>query len=1180
MTMRMKIKRYFESNISNILAILFLLTSFILLFKVVHQQYEINKYSNKYLQNLLLIFRNQRFVEARLSGGFLYKSYVPNKTKSSKPPQHDLSYIEDNYVVTEGFNYKNNVDSKIGNDRITSKRGQQNDFEVYFSNLLSPSAYSSYMVGYNNVVKLTRSAVDRKREEKNPELNAIISGILLDSLVNPSVETLHALGILKISQDKYDEAIEVLENASAKQPNNVYILNDLSVAYIASHEKTTKPINLIQALSTIDKAFNLNSSLEEIQFNKALILEKLNLSPTAYDEWQEYLKLEKNSDWAKEAKEHIERIVAPTLPELWLKEKKKLEQAIISKNIADAQEIINKFPHFSRMYAINELIPFWAKAYSEERYFEASEALEKARFIGDWLAYIHRDNMVIDIVTSVKFILEKSYNSEQIKRLIEAYLAYNEGEYLTENGLLDKAETLLLKAKKFFFESKNLACETLVGIQLSRICLYRFNFSQALKHITYCNTISEKYSYPYILGRGWLNYGRIKLKLFEPQKALTALNTAQSYFKAINDSDEVLLTHINLSYVYEQIGLEDEVWRNQYEALKYTNQTIRISPIISTQNRIAIQILPSKHLKTALYFLNESFQMSLKSTIITDIFSALFYRSQVYYKLGNKKAALKDLNLAKNYINKTSEESVQIRLKQLALMVESNFKLFEDPKSSIDLYNAALVNNYAETEKYEVINIYLSRAKAYTLIGDYEKAEADLVKSISEYENVRNNLPFEREKISFLEQVQSTYDEMITFQVNQRNNAELAFFYTEAKRSRALLDLMMSNKAIKNNNANKFTTKFKDKTIYKKTIKPYKLTDIQSKLPNNTTIIEYTILEKFLVVWVIEQNYSKMFKVPITKDFIEKSTKSFCEAISKNLSKNELVFYSKPLYNSLIEPILPSINQNHRIIIIPDKILYDLPFNAIINPLTKEYLIKSFTIIISPSATIFINCLKRDTSLTKYSKNNFLAIGNPSFSKVKFPDLKSLLYAEEEVDNILRCYPKALILKKQDATKKVFCEIASKYNIIHFAGHAIVNSTAPLLSELIFAQDDKEKGDSSSLKAYELYKLQLKQTRLVVLAACDTANGQLLQSEGVVSIARPFLANDVPIVIATLWKVDDFASKELFSVFYTEIISGKDPVAALREAQLALINNKDPMLQTAKQWAVFIPLGGVNKKEN
>lgn len=1180
MAMFMKIKAYFESNISNILAIFSLLISFTLLFKVVHQQYEINKYSNKYLQNLLLILRNQRLVEARLSGGFLYKSYVTIKTKSSKPQQQDLSHTENDYVVTERFNYKNHADNKIGNNKTTSKRGQQNDSEVYFSNLLSPSVYSSYIVGYNNVVKLTRSAIDRKREENDSELNSIISGILLDSLVNPSVETLHALGVLKISQDKYDEAIEVLEKASIKQPDNVYILNDLSAAYVASHEKTTKPMNLIQALSTIDKAFNLNSSLEEIRFNKALILEKLNLSPTAYDEWQEYLKLEKNSDWAKEAKEHIGRIMAPTLPELWLKEQKNLEQAIISKNIADAQEIVNKFPHFSRMYAINELIPFWAKEYFKENYSEASQALEKAEFIGEWLSHIHKDKLVIDIVITIKSTLAKGHKSQEIKKLIEAYLAYNEGEHLTENGTLDKAETLLLKAKKLFVECKNLTGEALVGIQLSRICLYRFNFNQAVEHITYCNSISEKYSYPYILGRGWLNYGRVKLKLFEPQKALLALNTAQSYFKIINDSDEALLTHISLSFVYDQIGSQDEVWKNQYEALKYVNQTIRISPIISTQNRIAIQLLSSKYLEVALYFLNESFQISLKSGIVTDIFSALFYRSQAYYKLGNKKAALSDLNIAKDYIAKTSEKSIQTRLNQLALIVESDFKLFEDPKSSIDLYSAALINKYTESEKYEVINIYLSRAKAYILTGNNEKAEADLLRSITEYENVRNSLPFEKERISFLEQVQSAYDEMITFQINQRNNEDLAFYYTEAKRSRALLDLIMSNKAIKNNNVNKSTIKFKDKPIYKKTIKPYKLTDIQSKLPKNTTIIEYSILERFLVIWVIQQNYSKMFKVPITKGFIEESTKNFCEAITKNLSKNELVSYSKPLYNNLIKPVLPSINQNHRIIIIPDKILYDLPFSAIINPLTKQYLIENFTIAISPSATIFVNCLKQDIDLTKYNKNNFLAIGNPSFSKVEFPDLKHLLYAEEEVDNILKYYPKALVLKNQNATKKVFCEIASKYNIIHFAGHAIVNSTAPLLSELIFAQDDKEKGASSSLKAYELYKLQLKQTRLVVLAACDTANGQLLQSEGVVSIARPFLANDVPIVIATLWKVDDFASKELFFVFYTEIISGKDPVAALREAQLALINNKDPMLQTAKQWAVFIPLGGVNKKEN
>src|SRR5258708_38368238 len=85
--------------------------------------------------------------------------------------------------------------------------------------------------------------------------------------------------------------------------------------------------------------------------------------------------------------------------------------------------------------------------------------------------------------------------------------------------------------------------------------------------------------------------------------------------------------------------------------------------------------------------------------------------------------------------------------------------------------------------------------------------------------------------------------------------------------------------------------------------------------------------------------------------------------------------------------------------------------------------------------------------------------------------------------------------------------------------------------------------------------LQLADTNLVVLAACDTASGPYSRSEGVLSLAKPFLKAGVPSIVATLWPVDDHAAGRLVTTFFRALLSGRDAAAALQAAPLA--TNRD-----------------------
>lgn len=79
--------------------------------------------------------------------------------------------------------------------------------------------------------------------------------------------------------------------------------------------------------------------------------------------------------------------------------------------------------------------------------------------------------------------------------------------------------------------------------------------------------------------------------------------------------------------------------------------------------------------------------------------------------------------------------------------------------------------------------------------------------------------------------------------------------------------------------------------------------------------------------------------------------------------------------------------------------------------------------------------------------------------------------------------------------------------------------------------------------------------------------------EGSLSLARAFLAAGVPVVIASLWPVDDRETARLFSRFYRNLRDGGEVLDALRQAQLETLNLERDRPGSA--WAAFELIGGM-----
>jgi CHAT domain-containing protein len=180
--------------------------------------------------------------------------------------------------------------------------------------------------------------------------------------------------------------------------------------------------------------------------------------------------------------------------------------------------------------------------------------------------------------------------------------------------------------------------------------------------------------------------------------------------------------------------------------------------------------------------------------------------------------------------------------------------------------------------------------------------------------------------------------------------------------------------------------------------------------------------------------------------------------------------------------------------------------------------------------------------------------------------------AEREARDIADLYADPALLVNEAATKARFVSLAGSYDVVHFAGHALSNDDYPGLSHLLLSGSTGQA--DGTLFAHEITRMKFDRTRLVVLAACRTSAGRIRRGEGVFSLARPFLAAGVPTVVASLWDVDDRATRALFVAFHQALSKGAAPASALRAAQLAALANGAGSLGDSFNWASFAVIGG------
>jgi CHAT domain-containing protein len=155
----------------------------------------------------------------------------------------------------------------------------------------------------------------------------------------------------------------------------------------------------------------------------------------------------------------------------------------------------------------------------------------------------------------------------------------------------------------------------------------------------------------------------------------------------------------------------------------------------------------------------------------------------------------------------------------------------------------------------------------------------------------------------------------------------------------------------------------------------------------------------------------------------------------------------------------------------------------------------------------------------------------------------------------------------------------SSPSVLHVATHGFfIEDSSGLVNPMIrsglllagVSNNQSVNQQDGILTAYEAALLNLQNTNLVVLSACETGLGEVRNGEGVYGLQRAMVSAGTKNLLMSLWKVDDTATNELMGTFYKQWTSNKMSVRdAFRTAQTE-VRKKYPH---PFYWGAFIMLG-------
>ena len=284
------------------------------------------------------------------------------------------------------------------------------------------------------------------------------------------------------------------------------------------------------------------------------------------------------------------------------------------------------------------------------------------------------------------------------------------------------------------------------------------------------------------------------------------------------------------------------------------------------------------------------------------------------------------------------------------------------------------------------------------------------------------------------------------------------------------------------------------------------------------------------------------------------------------------------LYKDLVAEMVQALPERiTRLVIVPDGPLHRLPFDALRPDAAGGLLATRFDIALAPSCSTWLRWTGTQPSQADHP---VLAVADPSLHAGDGAStsraatiatglrLGSLPSAREEAGRMVQSLGGgSRMVAGAEATERFLKSTdLSSYRMLHLAAHAVVDEQRPERSAVLLAPGSDD--EDGLLQVREIVNLDLK-GRIVILSACSSASGAMLEGEGVMGLARAFFQAGAVGVVGGLWALRDREAARLVDDMAVRLGRGASVGAALAGARRAAIRAGEP----SAAWAGLVVLG-------
>ncbi len=959
-------------------------------------------------------------------------------------------------------------------------------------------------------------------------LVVVAAGIVRKTTGDGRPAARHAAGIAWLVLRDHDRAISALEDAVGQEPSNADYESDLAAAWLARSAQGGSRTDLLRALNAIDMALAVQPDLAEALYNRPMVLDALGLVEAADTARHVFLVRDGMSPWAREVHDRVGSLADDRSCLTG-------ELADDSSGTADALDrFVTTCPARAREQVEWEDLPAWADAIEHDPK-RGKAALARAGRIADAIARIHGDQMPL---TGTRAI-EQAVSRATRELLASGHRELALGQRLYDTDHRDGAIEHLERASKALHRATSpywLWAEQ----YLARIDSHRRQSSDALARLDVIRAHGVAGAFTSLLAReAWLR-GLVSFQAANPSAAIENYYTAVAYYEALGEVENAANVFNTLADTQRIVGDLDAGWEVLSRALA------RIADVRDPTRRYLICYNASLYClrfgldRAALVFQDEAVRHARSRAGAAGVIEALLNRSKIQEELSHSEQSRRDRDDALSLMSTITDDQQRRYMLARHQAIEAEMQATLQPSLAIASAQRALAY-FSVAEPGEVPRLRGVVARAARRLGDREQAMRELRMGIDAFKQRRLQLSDEVARAAYFDEGWPLYAELVDLLLALDRWQE-AFEVAEESKAMALADRMLASTTL-----------------------PTSTMALRALLPPGVSVVALAQHGDRLHWWRLDGRDLSHGAVPMSASELTRLVARTRDLLTGNTpaAASEIDHALTQLYRLLIEPL--KLGAVRSLIWIPDGPVQDIPVAALKNPQTGRYVVEDVDVAVAPSVRVFVAASRR---LVRRVSTQALIIGDPAFNRDLFRHVPPLRGARQEAEEVARLYPHAITLVGSLATRGRVLDALRTVDIVHLAGHAIGNNTAPQMSELLLAPDPGV--DSvGALYGYELASLPVA-ARIVVLAACQTASGRMRPGEGPLSLARTLLGSGVGAVVGTLWDVDDEASRSLGVAFHEHLRDLHDPAAALCAAQRRLLHTR-----AVQQWAGFQVYGGV-----